>query len=609
VLCGRYTIISHIADGAVASVYQARDCRTQGLVALKVLDPLRSADVVGRARFEREFHVLSKLSHPGIAQCMALERDGDLDILVLEYIEGTTLADVLAAGRFPRVDDALRLALGLASALERCHEAGIIHRDLKPANVMIHPTRGAVILDFGIAWFSAAASLTRTGAVIGSPQYMAPELFSSSYVDARADVYAVGAMLFEMLTGRPLRLGNNVTDLALRPNETPPAVSAMRPDVPHAVDVIVGRAGAPRPDDRYATARELAEALRAGSPGAPRGLKARTTCRKCKTRQVVDLPFCAGCGAKVTWGLHPGAYAVQLLEVPDVELCAQWLEARHLETLARTWAALRTRLRHPPVPLAVGIAEDSAEQLVAEATDVGCRAEIVRARAILGTRIKSGAATTREVWIAFAIHFAIVMTLGMLVAFGIGLPIESMWMLFALPSAAAALGAVYAVFYVRRPLLRCPAVAEGERMAGARWESAARPVIEALGKLRTERGRSLAVNAILRAAPALVGPRSRTLSETDRDAVWRALLDALTASAEVDAHAELLQGRSRGRLSAEIEAARVRVEKGDEQARARIVLLEQEKEELLETAIAHDLSARRALEDAQQISLFLAAKH
>jgi len=604
-LCGRYQIITHIADGAVASVYQARDLQTNVVVALKVLDPLRGADAVGRARFEREFQLLSQLSHPGIARCLGLERDGDLDILVLEYVEGMTLADALQSGRYARIDAALHVALGLAEALQACHDAGIIHRDLKPANVMIHPTRGAVILDFGVAWFSAAASLTRTGAVIGSPQYMAPEVFASSYVDARADVYAIGAMLFEMLTGRAMRLGNNVTDLAMRTGEVPPAVSTLRPDVPPVLDAIVSRAGAPRPDDRYATARELAQALRAGTPGAPRGLKARTTCKKCRTRQVVDLPFCAGCGKKVTWGLHPGAYAVQLLEVPDVEQCARWLEERHLLTLQRTPGALRLRLRHAPVPVAVGIAEDTAEQLVAEAQDIGCRAEIVRARSILGTRIQSGAATSQEVWVALALHFTIVMVLGVIAGLAVGIPVPFGWTLFFLPSFVAAVGVIYAAFYVRRPLLVCP---KDDAVEASRWDEALKPVIEALSRIRTERARSLAANAVLRATPAITGARASAMGPAEREAVWRALLDALAASSEVDAHAEYLQGRSRGRLSAEIEATRVRIERGDEDARVRIVVLEQEKEELLEAAIAHDLSARRALEDAQQISALVARR-
>src|SRR5207237_3530008 len=103
----------------------------------------------------------------------------------------------------------------LAAAVAACHEQGVLHRDLKPENVILHPERGPVVLDFGVAWFSTAANLTRTGAVIGSPQYLAPEVFSSSLADARADVYALGVMLFEMLTGRPVHLAGSVDELAL----------------------------------------------------------------------------------------------------------------------------------------------------------------------------------------------------------------------------------------------------------------------------------------------------------------------------------------------------------------------------------------------------------
>ena len=128
--------------------------------------------------------------------------------------------------------EAVQRTLELCEALEVCHGQGVLHRDLKPANIMVHPTRGAVILDFGVAWFSSAANLTRTGAVVGSPQYLAPEALSSALWDARADIYAVGVMLFEMLTGRPVHLANGVAELALlHAKEEPPTVacSAMAP--------------------------------------------------------------------------------------------------------------------------------------------------------------------------------------------------------------------------------------------------------------------------------------------------------------------------------------------------------------------------------------------
>ncbi len=166
VICGRYTVKEKVADGAMATVYRAEDRSSDREVALKILDPLRGADPVGRARFEREFEVLVRLSHQGIAHCFRLERDGELDILVLEFVEGETLEARLARSRLS-VDEALEITARLAEALGHCHQNDVLHRDLKPTNIILHPERGPVILDFGVAWFTSAANLTRTGAVVG----------------------------------------------------------------------------------------------------------------------------------------------------------------------------------------------------------------------------------------------------------------------------------------------------------------------------------------------------------------------------------------------------------------------------------------------------------
>src|SRR5262249_11508468 len=142
-----------------------------------------------------------------------LDRDLDLEMLVLEHVEGETLKDKIARGRMS-VGEATAIALQLARALEACHREGVLHRDLKPENIILHPKRGAVILDFGVAWFSSAATLTRTGSVIGSPRYIAPEVFKSPICDARADIYSLGAILFEMLTGRTPHTSDSIAEIA-----------------------------------------------------------------------------------------------------------------------------------------------------------------------------------------------------------------------------------------------------------------------------------------------------------------------------------------------------------------------------------------------------------
>ncbi|MDP6946889.1 MAG: serine/threonine-protein kinase, partial [Myxococcota bacterium] len=174
-LAGRYRVREQLGEGAYAAVYLADDEKLARPVALKVLDPLRGADPVGRSRFEREYQVLSRLSHPHIARCHALAHDGTLDILVMEHVEGETLADRLVSGRL-RYDEAVAIAIDLADALHACHDAGVLHRDLKPANIQLTPTGEVKILDFGISRgeYETRESET-TGHLGGTVGYIAPE--------------------------------------------------------------------------------------------------------------------------------------------------------------------------------------------------------------------------------------------------------------------------------------------------------------------------------------------------------------------------------------------------------------------------------------------------
>ncbi len=596
-LAGRYQVLGHVADGAFASVYKARDNRSGGTVALKVLDPLRGADPVGRVRFEREFDVLCKVSHKGVARCFALERDGDLDVLVLEYVEGMTLQRRVEIGRIERLEEAVDIAVKVADALAACHAVGVLHRDLKPENIVLHPQAGAMVLDFGVAWFSAAASLTRTGALIGSPQYLAPELFGSTYADARAEVYAVGAILFEMVTGRAVRLGGTVAELARRSAEVPALTSTLRADVPAWLDAIVARAVAPRPEDRFATMAELAQALRSGSAGAARGLKARTVCRTCRTEQVVDVPICVGCGKPVAWGLRPGAFAVQLISVRDVERTAAWLERRHGAHIAPTPAALRARLRHVPIAVALGVSEETAEQLRAEAQDVGCKAEVVRAHALFGASLKSAAASVGESMAALAGHTLAVLVTGAVLA--AVLPATLVSATYGLPAMVGLLGVLAANAYLRRALLRVPRSAREDAEALAQGFAA---IATRLAKIETERARGLAAGAVLRASPVLAGAAAGAFSHDARERALASLHAALDACAALDAHALFLQGRTRARLTAAIEGARVRVERGDDNAECALRVLEHERDEILEASVAHDLAAREALACSANIS-------
>jgi tRNA A-37 threonylcarbamoyl transferase component Bud32 len=592
VFASRYEVEEELAEGATASVYRARDLGCEREVALKVLDPVRCSDPFARMRFAREFQALSRVCHPGVARCYELLRERELEILVLEHVPGETLESRLARGRLP-VESAVEIGVALGEALECCHGAGVLHRDLKPANVMLHPERGPVILDFGVAWFSGAASLTRTGAVIGSPEYIAPEAFVSHVVDARADVYSLGAMLFEMLTGRPVHLCGSVAEMAEThlAVEAPP-VTALRPEVGSALSEVVARAVAPRPESRFASALELSTALRRGRAPLRRTLQARLPCEACGTPLIVDLPFCPGCGEEVSWDLTPGNVAVQLSAVPQPDACAAWLARRYAHAIPCSFGGLRTRLGRPPVPLVTGVSRASAERLAAEARELGCQAQVIRAHRIIGARLRASEAQPREVLVAAGLHLMTVLGAG-IVALRLGFDMKEVCLL---PAAVGLLGILGARSYVRRPLLRWWRRPAGETPRGQ--DAALRRTLAALG---TDRARRLAASAISRAAPLLLSPGAGAGSASRND-VLDALDQALEATLALDAQATLLARTSRSRLAAAIAEAEAQQARGQGEAAARLCTLQQELEEHTEASLAHDLAAREALDACRRIS-------
>jgi Tol biopolymer transport system component len=222
---GPYEILSPLGAGGMGEVYRARDTKLGREVAIKVLSELFAADPERLARFSREAQVLASLNHPNIAHIHGLEDSGGTFALVLELVEGQTLAERIAGGPVP-VDEALGLARQMADALEAAHEKGIVHRDLKPANVKLTPDGKVKVLDFGLAKAmtgdgsspdvshspTLTAAATRAGVVIGTAAYMSPEQARGKPVDRRTDVWAFGAVLYEMLTGRKAFEGETVSD-------------------------------------------------------------------------------------------------------------------------------------------------------------------------------------------------------------------------------------------------------------------------------------------------------------------------------------------------------------------------------------------------------------
>ncbi len=224
---GVYDITAAIGQGGMGQVFRATDARLKRQVAIKVLPPSLAADADRLVRFQREAEVLASLNHPNIAAIYGLEESGGVTALVMELVEGDDLSVRIARGAMP-VDDALQIARQIAQAFEAAHEQGIIHRDLKPANIKVRGDGAVKVLDFGLAKAvdPAAASsavtansptltahATALGMILGTAAYMAPEQAKGKPVDKRADIWAFGVVLFEMLTGRAAFAGDTVTDI------------------------------------------------------------------------------------------------------------------------------------------------------------------------------------------------------------------------------------------------------------------------------------------------------------------------------------------------------------------------------------------------------------
>ena len=218
-----YDVTALIGEGGMGQVYQATDTKLNRQVALKILPEAFAADPDRLARFQREAHVLASLNHPNIAQIHGLEESDGIRALVLELVEGPTLADRIAQGPIP-VDEALPIAKQIAEALEAAHEAGVIHRDLKPANIKVRDDGTVKVLDFGLAKAldttpqgdpslspTLTAAATQMGVIMGTAAYMSPEQARGKTVDKRADIWAFGAVLFEMLTGKRAFEGEDVS--------------------------------------------------------------------------------------------------------------------------------------------------------------------------------------------------------------------------------------------------------------------------------------------------------------------------------------------------------------------------------------------------------------
>jgi serine/threonine-protein kinase len=294
---GRYEIVGELGQGAMGVVYKATDPLIDRIVAIKTITLSLAQEERDEyeARFYQEAKAAGRLSHPNIVTIYDVGRSGDIAYIAMEFLQGRELRDILNDDKLLPVDQAIDIVAQVAMGLAYAHEHGIIHRDIKPSNIMVGRDGHVKITDFGIARMASSAVRTQTGMVLGSPKYMSPEQVMGKLADQRSDIFSLGVMLYEMLTGQAPFTGENVNAIMYQTlNTIPQPPSALNGAVPDMLNFIVAKALAKDLEHRYQNARDLANDLRACRDAMPRGAAAAPVAKPASaaladaTQAVVD---------------------------------------------------------------------------------------------------------------------------------------------------------------------------------------------------------------------------------------------------------------------------------------------------------------------------------
>jgi serine/threonine-protein kinase len=296
---GRYEIIGELGQGAMGVVYKAKDPLIDRVVAIKTINLNQALEEREEyeARFYQEARAAGRLSHHNIVTIYDVGKSGDVAYIAMEFLQGRELREVLNEKSVLPIAQVLDIVAQVAQGLSYAHEHGIVHRDVKPSNIMIQQDGHVKITDFGIARMASAAVRTQTGMVLGSPKYMSPEQVMGKLTDQRSDIFSLGVMLYEMLTGRPPFSGENVNAIMYQTlNATPPQPSSMNPAVPDMLNFIVAKALAKKIDERYQDANEFASDLRACRDSLPHDTPAAAPIFRPQPRPTLETALPASSG-------------------------------------------------------------------------------------------------------------------------------------------------------------------------------------------------------------------------------------------------------------------------------------------------------------------------
>jgi serine/threonine-protein kinase len=287
---GRYRMESLLGAGGMAAVYRARDSELDRPVAIKILAEHLATDASFRERFVREARMAGRLAHPNIVHVYDAGEDNGRPFIVMEYVEGRTLADELREHEKLAPARVVDLALQVCGGLEHAHAAGLVHRDVKPGNLLLRADGTVKIADFGIARAAESTKLTQIGSVLGTAAYLSPEQAAGEPVTAAADIYSLGCVLYEALTGRTPYTFDSLPDLVMKHRGEPiRPLRELEPDVPEGLEAAVMHCLARNPEYRPASAAELAQELAAGSPEPPTQALPRET--GVRATQVATAPL------------------------------------------------------------------------------------------------------------------------------------------------------------------------------------------------------------------------------------------------------------------------------------------------------------------------------
>src|SRR5215470_4731185 len=364
---GPYEIQSPLGAGGMGEVYRARDTRLDRLVAVKVL-PSHLANAEAKQRFDREARAISALSHPNICTLYDVGHQDGISYLVMELLEGETVSHRLVRGPLSP-DQVLKYGSEICDGLEKAHRSGVVHRDLKPGNIMLTKS-GAKLLDFGLAkppasmnapaaltgaltLTSPATPLTQQGSLVGTFQYMAPEQIEGREADVRSDIFSLGAVLYEMTTGKRAFEGKSMLSVASAILEKEPEpISSIQPLVPPALDHVIRTCLAKDPEERFQTAHDVKLQLKWISQGGSQAGVAKPIAARRKRREWMG------------WALG-GVMAM-------VMLTAGWLLHRPAESpVLRTNIVLPSKLRLDPINTAVALSPDRKKLVMAAVGDGG----------------------------------------------------------------------------------------------------------------------------------------------------------------------------------------------------------------------------------------------